>query len=129
MRKMIVSFSVLAMIGFAACKKSDSSPSNSASVMFVNGTAGTTNVDVTANGTKVQSGTNLTFLKGSGYQSVTAGSENIAFVITSLGTPLKSATTSFTAGSHYSVFSGGIITNPSVVITTDDLTAPASGSA
>lgn len=129
MRRMILSLSVLALVSFAACKKSDSTPSNSASVMFVNGTAGTTNVDVTANSTKVQSGTNLAFLKGSGYQSVTAGSQNIAFVITSLGTPLKSTTTSFTAGSHYSVFAGGIITNPSIVITTDDLTAPASGSA
>ncbi|MGN6569204.1 MAG: DUF4397 domain-containing protein [Flavipsychrobacter sp.] len=129
MRRVIVAFLSFALLSTAACKKKDTTPSNSASVMFVNGTAGADNVDATSNGTKVQSASNLAFLKGSGYQSVTAGSQTIAFQLTSLGTPLKTATANFTAGSHYSVFAGGIITSPTIVVTTDDLTAPPSGNA
>lgn len=129
MRKVIVASLAFALLGMAACKKNDSTPSNSASVMFVNGTAGADNVDATSNGTKVQSANNIAFLKGSGYQSVTAGSQTVSFQLTSLGTSLKSATANFAAGAHYSVFAGGIITSPSIVITTDDLSAPPSGMA
>ena len=129
MKKIFLSFSILAIAGFSACKKSSPAPSNSAIVMFVNGSAGTSSIDVSTNNNKVQAATNLAFLVNSGYQYVTAGSENIAIVLTNLGTPLKSATANFTANAHYSVFAGGLVTNPSIVVTADDLAAPSSGNA
>ena len=127
MKSVILLFSVLLVIAFAACKKSNSSPANSASVMFVNGCAGTTNVDITSNNTKITAAANLAFLKNSSYQNITAGTDSITFVLTSIGTPLKTHTSIITANVHYSVFVGGLITGPSYVILTDDLTAPASG--
>jgi len=127
MKKLFFSFSVIAAIaGFAACKKSSSSPSNNASVMFVNGCAGTTGITATVGTTQVSNAGNLSFLSNSGYQNVTAGTDSVGFVLTNLGTPLKSGTSTLAANSHYSIFVGGLITAPSYLLLTDDLTAPTS---
>ncbi len=129
MKNILFALSAMCMFSFVACKKEEKAPSNSARVMFVNGCAGTDKVNVTSNGNTIQAATNLAFLKQSGYQYVAAGSSNITFMLANLGTPLKAGSTSFTAGTSYSVFAGGLITNPSIVFTTDDLAAPASGKA
>ncbi len=69
MKKALLSLSVLAVIlAFTACKKNNPAPANTANVMFVNGCAGTVNVDVSVNNTKLNSASNLAFLKNSGYQ-------------------------------------------------------------
>ena len=133
MKKLLLSFSVIALIaGFAACKKSSPGPTNNASVMFVNGCAGTVNTDVSINNTKLPAASNLAFLKNSGYQPVTAGAGvNFAFALTATGTPLISVTESLTANTSYSAFTGGLVTGTSTsfVMTTDDLSAPATGMA
>jgi hypothetical protein len=54
---------------------------------------------------------------------------DVAFYITNLGTKLISQPVALTAGNHYSIFAGGIITKPTFLLTTDDLSAPASSSA
>jgi len=129
MKNILFALCTLCICSFIACKKEEKAPSNSARVMFVNGCAGTDKVNVTSNGNTIQAATNIGFLKNSGYQYVTAGSSNITFMLTNLGTPLKSGSTSLTANTNYSVFAGGLITNPSIVFITDDLAAPASGKA
>jgi hypothetical protein len=121
----LLSISVLST--FNACKKSDSAPANNAIVMFVNAATGTSSVSVSANNKAVAAATNLGFTKSSGYQSVTAGSAvNVSFSANGSGltTPLISGTPALTAGTHYSIFVGGIFTAPSFVITTDNLTPP-----
>ena len=129
MKNIVLAFAAVTALSIASCKKEDKAPSNSASVMFVNGSAGTDKVYVSSNGATIQSATNIAFLKNTGYQYVTAGTNNITYYLSNIGTPLKAATTSFAANAHYSVFAGGIITSPSMVIITDDLTAPAAGKA
>ncbi len=133
MKKALLSLSVLAVIlAFTACKKNNPAPANTANVMFVNGCAGTVNVDVSVNNTKLNSASNLAFLKNSGYQSIAQGTAvPIAFALTATGTPLISATESLTTNAHYSVFAGGLVsgTSTSLVFATDDLTAPSSGMA
>jgi hypothetical protein len=132
MKKLLVSFSVLAMvIAFASCKKNNPGPATTANVTFVNGCAGVANTDISVNSTKLVAASNLAFLKSSGYQPITAGTSVVfAFGITTTGTPLNSATESITAGSnYYSAFSAGIVTNTALVFTSDDLSAPAAGMA
>jgi hypothetical protein len=124
-------FSILA-IGFialsAGCSKSsNNAPPTTANVMFFDGCAGTTNVDVSANGTKIGAASSLAFLKNSSYQPVTQGNDSFSFVLTNLGTPLKSGTFSLVAGTSYSIFTGGLITGATILSIADDLTAPTAG--
>lgn len=131
MKKIFCSALVLVTIlAFSACKKKDTTPPNTAKVMFVNGCAGTSNLDVTANGTKIGGASNLPFLRNSGYQPVTAGSNiAIAVALTAMGTPLTNGTGTLAVNSSYSVFTGGIITAPSFLFVNDDLAAPTTGKA
>ena len=131
MKKVLLSVSVLAVATFfGACKKSNNTPSNSASVMFVNGCAGNAGVNVSANNTSVSSASNLLYLKNTSYQSVTAGSSvNIAFISPSLGTTIISRTPTLTANQNYSVFLGGLDNASTFLCVSDDLTAPTSGNA
>lgn len=120
-------FSIVA--GFTACKKSDSTPA-SASVMFVNAATGTSSVSVSANGTVAAS--NIGFTNNSPYAHVAAGTNvNIIFSVNGSGisTPLVSGTKTLATNTHYSVFAGGLFTDPSLVVVTDDLTAPSAGMA
>lgn len=133
MKKNFLLFPILAfIICFTSCSKNNPTTPTTASVMFVNGCAGTGNVDVSVNGTKLVAASNLAFLKTSGYQTVTAGtSVDFAFALTATGTPLISGSENITAGLSYSVFTGGLVTGTSTsfIGTTDDLTAPAAGMA
>ncbi len=65
MKNLFVSFSIIAVvIAFASCKKKDSNPGpvTTASVMFVNGCAGTNNINVTDNGNAIATNLALLFL-------------------------------------------------------------------
>jgi hypothetical protein len=127
MRKLLPFLIFAAIVAFSACKKKDNPPSNNANVMFVNGCAGTTAVDVSVGNTKVSGAVNIAFLSNSGYKGITAGNDSMAFILTNLGTPLKSLTSNLTANKSYSVFVGGLITGPVAVLLNDDLTAPPAG--
>ena len=119
MQKVFLSLSVIAAImAFTGCSKNNPGPSNTASVMFVDGCSGTTTIDAKVNSVKVVNATSIQFLKNSGYQNITSGSLiTIGYSLTSQGTPLCSSSSNLTTGSHYSLFAGGIITNPSIVLT------------
>ena len=126
MRKILLSLTVVAVtLGFTACKKkSDPAPTN-ANVMFVNGCAGATNIDAHVSGKTVNGATNIAFMKNSGYKQVAAGASlPVEFYLTGLGTQLNTSTQTLAIGAYYSVYSAGIVTNTSLVFTTDDLTAP-----
>lgn len=110
-------------------KKTNDTPANSAQVMYVHGCAGAETLYGTANNTQVTGATSLNIFKSSGYQYVTAGSVGIGFTVAGINTVLAAGTKSLTVGAHYSAFAGGLLTNPSLVFATDDLTAPASGKA
>lgn len=120
---------VSASLFFGACHKSSSSPSITANVMFVNGCTGAGLTQVTANGASIPGASALGFLNYSPYQSINEGAVSMAWSINTSGliTPLVSQTVSITAGSHYSVYAGGIFTKPAFIFATDDMTAPAAG--
>lgn len=130
MKKVIVSLLVAGSVfAVSSCKKSSSTPSTTARVNFVNGCAGTSALSLNVNGTPIPSASTLTYLKASGYQSFTAGSDSFNVVISSTAESLISAMQQTTAGSNYSVFASGLSNKGSIIVTTDDLTAPASGTA
>ena len=110
-----------------SCSKNNNAPANSSGVMFVNGCAGT-NVDMKADGKLVQGATGIGFQKTSGYRYLTAGSAvNIAFYLVD-GTPLVSSAVNMTASKNYSIFTGGLVTSPTFLLVSDDLSSPTSSS-
>jgi hypothetical protein len=128
MKRIISAVTILIVIVvFAACKKTATAPPNTANVTFVDGCAGTTSVDVSVGMNKLSGATNIAFQKSSGYKGIPAGSDSIAFILANLGTPVETTTRTFTAGSNYSIFLGGMITSPTLVFLNDDLSAPPSG--
>ena len=119
---------LLLALTLSCCKKSDNTPSNSASLMVVNATVGTPAIDATVGGSAIGNGNNLSYGRNTGYQNVAAGSETIAMAIHGLTTSFASSTESITVGGHYSAFAGGFVTSPFVVFAIDDVT-PVSGEA
>jgi len=118
----------LIALTLSCCKKSNDTPSNTASLMVVNGTVGVAGIDATVGGAVMGNGNNLTYGRNTGYQNVASGSQTIAMSIDGLTTSFASSTESMAVGSHYSAFAGGFVSSPFVVFTTDDVT-PVSGEA
>jgi hypothetical protein len=131
MKKVIVSLLVASSVfAISSCSKSSSSPSTTARVNFVNGCAGTSALGLTVNGTAIPNASTLTYLKASGYQNFTAGSDSFNVLVSSIAQSLVSTPIEqTTANTSYSIFAGGLSTKGSVIFTTDDLTTPASGDA
>lgn len=119
-----------AIVSATGCKKKENPPANAASVAFVNACAGTTGIDAKANGTIVSGAANIGFLGNSGYKGVTSGSAvTLAYFLTNVGTPVSSQSATLAAGAHYTAFCSGLLTAPSFLLTTDDLSAPSSSNA
>lgn len=112
----------------ASCSKNKTTPSNSASVMYVNGCMGTT-MTAKANDKNVANAGNIAYSKNSGYQSVTAGSGVTTAFYLPDGTPLINRPVNMTVNMHYTAFVGGQITAPTFLFTSDDFTAPTAGKA
>jgi len=130
MKKLFIPVLAAALVASASCSKSSSGPSTpQAQVMFMNAWLVTNSVNVTANTIAVSNGTNLGFLKNTGYQNVSAGvSEDLAFLLPSPSTKLIDTSVTLTANTHYSLYITGV-TPLAQVMTVDDVTAPASGMA
>lgn len=126
MKKLILPLFCLLLF---CCRKKDENaqPADKAGIMFVNGCAGTTNLNATVNGTAVVN--NLAQGNASGYNFVTPGSVNLAFTVSGINSSLASGTANVTANNRYSAFAGGLLTDPHFVFTQDDITAPPSGNA
>jgi hypothetical protein len=131
MKKLLIPVLAAAtIISAASCSKSSSGPSTpQAQVLYFNAWLAGLQLNITANTTAVPNGTNLGFLKNTGYQNITAGvAEDIAFIYASTTTKLIDTTVTFTASTHYSAFVTGV--SPlAQIVTSDDLTAPAAGMA
>lgn len=129
----LLSLSVLAsIILFGSCKKKDVAPTNMANVMFVHGvTVGSTpiNIDGRINDAAISGASNISFLKNSGYISVNVASgAKVSFMVNG-GAQLSAGSADLAASAFYTAFAGGYVQSPSFLITTDDLSAPATGKA
>ncbi len=119
---------VVVAFAFGGCSKKNNGPSNTASVMFVNGCVLATNIEVKSNNAVVTGAGNVPFTGTSGYQNVTGGSTQIEYYVTSPLTLIDTQSISLTIGKHYSVFfANSLVTSPSLKLYEDDLTAPPSG--
>ena len=119
-----------AVISVVGCKKKDDTPPNSANVAFVNACAGTPGIDAKVNNTNVSGAVNLGFLGNSGYKAITAGSPvTLAYFLTNVGTPVSKLSTTLATGANYTAFCSGILTAPTFLLVSDDLTAPSSSNA
>jgi hypothetical protein len=131
MNKILSTLLVGAMtIGIFGCSKKNNAPANSSPVMFVNGWSPTAKIDAKVNGVVVPGAEAIAFQRASGYKYVTAGpSVSMGFYVTDLGDPVINQTVSLKSGSNYSVFIGGRLTQPTFLLTLDDLSAPTSSNA
>jgi len=119
---------------FLSCKKNTdtpSTPTTTANLMFVNGCAGPTFMNVSVNGTILAGASDLNFLTNSGYQVFTSGAAmNLEISVFSVPDSSSSNSNgSFSPGIYYSFFTGGSLTNTTFVESIDDLSAPATGMA
>jgi Domain of unknown function (DUF4397) len=127
MRKILSVAVIGAIATLAACKKSTPATPAGASVMFVNGCAAVSTMDVSVGVNKLSGATNIALFKNSGYQNLAAGSDSIALI--NQGLALETSTQNFAVGGHYSVFLGGRVDKHALVVLTDTLTTPSSGNA
>lgn len=130
MRKILLPAALLMTVAtFLGCKKKETVPENSATVMFVNGCA-VTPLDAKVDEVNVSGALNMAYTNNSGYKYVTSGpTVKIAYYITNLGTFVTSGNYNITSGKYYSAFAAGLVTNPSLIFTQDDMTVPAASSA
>ncbi len=132
MHKIIIPLlSLLVVVYGSSCKKKDNAPANSASVLFVNGCAGTLPaVDVKVDDVNVSGALNIPFTGTSGYRFIKSGNGvNIAWYLTNVGTPVTNRSLDITSNAHYTAFAGGLVTAPSFVFVTDDMGSPGSTNA
>ncbi|HTM66714.1 MAG TPA: DUF4397 domain-containing protein [Flavipsychrobacter sp.] len=128
MKKLLLS-ALGATLLFSACKKNDDDNSNTtkAKVMFTNAALDVDSLRARVNTNNIQT---IAFLGSTGYVNVDAtSSATIDFVYTGSGSVFQSKTTSLVAGNAYSAFAGGDLNTKAVIVTADDLKAPASGMA
>lgn len=132
MRKPLLAVLMLAVLSLGyGCKKKDPPPANKANVMFVNGCAGTVPaIDAKANNANVDGALNMPFRTWSGYRYVTGGVPvELSFYISNVGTPVSKGSSTLAINYHYTAFCGGLITDPTFLLTQDTLTPPPQGMA
>jgi len=127
MKKLLLSAFGAALL-FSACKKNDdNSNPTKAKVMFTNAALDVDSLRARVNTNNIQT---IGFLGSTGYVNVDpTSSATIDFVYTGSGSVFGSKTTSLVAGNSYSAFAGGDLNTKAVIVTADDLKAPASGMA
>jgi hypothetical protein len=126
----VVLYAILFVLSFGACKKNDTTLHANSALMFVNCCVGAPPLDASQNGTGLPNAQNLGYLSNSGYQSITSGTGiNLAFVNSDGSVLTSQVTDRINTNSYYSVFASGSVTEPSILITSDNLLKPASGMA
>lgn len=122
-----------AVLLLSACKKDSDDPPgpdpSKAKVMFGHTTISADTLSVSINNSMLGFNPGLSFLSTTNYVDVDPGAATVTFKIASAQIDLASVNTTFAANNSYSVFATGVVTSPSAVVTTDDLSAPPSGSA
>lgn len=130
MNKFLFSLAGAAML-FTACSKSEDGPppaSPTARVMFVNATRSADTIRAHVNDTLVAGADAIVQLTNTSYYPVAPGTKKLGFRFKD-NSPLSDTTMSLTGNSSYTAFSIGTLQSSGILVTTDDLTAPAAGNA
>ncbi len=132
MSKVLSVIALSCVVALASCKKDDPAPApapSKAKVMFAHTTISADTLKLQINNTDV-SGARLAFLGTTGYLSIDPGTSlKTNVLIANSNLPLKDTNITYTVNKHYSVFATGAVTKPDMVVTEDDLSAPAAGNA
>jgi hypothetical protein len=114
-------------IFLTSCDKEDDPVSSRSKVMVVHASPNAPNVDVRINNSVAL--TNVAYPANSSYTELNSGSTNIKVSPTTTTTYVIDATVNLEANKNYSVFAVDSVSKIKAAVTTDDLTAPASGKA
>lgn len=120
-----------ATLVFTACKKENNTtvvaPKHLASLMFVNGCAGTTQLSGMY-GSKVADGASaINLFSNTLYQYVTVDSPSVAVNISFNTTPTRDTLFTLLENRHYTAFAGGTAANPTITFVEDHLDGAGGG--
>lgn len=136
MKKVLQLVTLAGFVSLAACKKDDDDDPKpvptqpSAKVMFVNGCVSADSLRVSINDTIQTNIPRVGFLSNTGYVNVAPRTTAVVkYLLQNSNVQLASTNMSLAVNVNYSVFSGGIVTSPFMISTTDNLNAPSAGKA
>ena len=129
-RTLIAWLAVVALVAVTGCgnnKDNPSAPPNTGQVMVVHAAPDAPAVDLLLDGNMLAN--NLTFPNHTAYLPIAAGTHNVKAVATGTTTTVLDASVPVTAQTNYTVFANGTTPGIELLVTTDDLTTPATGKA
>ena len=127
---LILAASILA----TSCKKKNDDPPpapvvQTAKVKFTNACFSSGQIKARISDTAVSAVTGIDYLASTGYVGILPGTDAKTEFLLASDLTLTQTTATYAVNNNYSVFATGIVTNPSILVTPDDLTAPAAGKA
>lgn len=131
MTKIIQVIALGSLLAAASCGKKDTPdpvqpPAQVAHAMFMNACIGAAPLKVNLNEVSISSITSLNTLDKTAYLELAPATQvKTAFVTQSSNVELAKTMQDYTVNTYYSVFATGLVNNPSVLVTTDDISAPA----
>ena len=131
----MIALVAVTITSFTSCKDDDddatpapAATTGTAKVNIVHASPDAPGVDLLLNGTVLNS-TAVEYLDNTGYLTVNEGTQNIKVNVAGTSTSVINANVPFTKNMNYSIFAIDSVSKISALVTTDDLTAPASGKA
>ncbi|MCW3467013.1 DUF4397 domain-containing protein [Chitinophaga nivalis] len=120
-RSFLCSFVLVLFLVLSSCSKSNNnSDPGSAQLMVANLIVGTTGIDVTVNGKKLNDAA-VTFTNSSGYKSTTAGRGTITIYQANTSNVVLSKEVDFVNGKNYSLLLYDVYTNTKSAFVEDDI--------
>lgn len=119
-----------ALVFVSSCGKKDDDPdpvptAQVGKVRFMNACISSTPLKVSINNTAIASITGLSYLQSTGYLDVAPGKGvNTSFVFQGSNAELAATAQDYNVNTFYSVFATGIVNDPSIFVTTDDMSVP-----
>lgn len=136
--KKVLLLAVSALFAISCNRRDDDDDKNvtpapttpTAKVKYTNACISAGTLRAYVNDTPVGNAGNLTYLASSSYVNATPNSNaKISFVIQDSNLPLANTNGALNANAYYSAYAAGTVTNPSVVLVSDNITAPPAGNA
>ena len=125
----VLAMALFATVSLTGCGSDDNpvAPTPQARVMAVHASPDAPAVDLLVDG--AVAGTGLAFPNNTPYLSIAAGTRNVKVNVAGTTTTVIEADLPVTAGVSYTVFASDVVASIGAVVLTDDLTAPAAGTA
>jgi hypothetical protein len=118
----------ISLVMLSSCKKDEEVTKSYAKVLVTHASPNAPGVDLLVDNSK-QNTAALSYPSNTGYLQVEAGTRNIKVNVSGTSTTVINADLALSKDQNYSVFAIDSVSKISVLVLTDDLTAPASGKA